>query len=80
MHDIFQIINSYDDKHVWISLKYNTALAPYKTEQPLQDIELQNEKKEKEENISEISFQTAKNRYKIYLQTLDLKQFQNKVL
>ena len=37
-------------------------------------------KKEKEENISEISFQTAKNRYKIYLQTLDLKQFQNKVL
>lgn len=62
-----------------LSLKYNTALAPYKTEQPLQDIKLQ-KKEDKEENIQESSLRTAKNRYKIYLQTLDLKQFQYKVL
>lgn len=62
-----------------LSLKYNTVLAPYKTEQPLQDIELQ-KKEDKEENIQESSLRTAKNRYKIYLQTLDLKQFQYKVL
>ena len=30
-----------------LSLKYNTVLAPYKTEQPLQDIELKKKKTKK---------------------------------
>ena len=37
-----------------LSLKYNTALAPYKTEQPLQDIELQKKKKKKKKTYRKV--------------------------
>lgn len=34
-----------------LSLKYNTALAPYKTEQSLQDIELQKKRRKRRKHI-----------------------------